>query len=237
MKLSAPIFQLKRRAKIIARERDVKLSQALDTIAQSEGFQSWSALSARMPENPLSQRLLSALEDGDLLLLGGRPGHGKTILGLQLLLQARRDGKSAVLFTLEFTREQALRHLKSLDGGRSDLADHVDIVTSDDISADYMIDHLSGAPQGTVAIVDYLQLLDQQRTKPPLIEQIETLRAFAKTKGIIFGFMSQIDRNFDPTRKQLPDINDIRLPNRLDVRLFTKACFLHDSKAQFHTVM
>nr|WP_234704598.1 hypothetical protein [Sinorhizobium meliloti] len=44
--------------------------------------------------------------------MAGRPGHGKTTLGLQLLLDAARDGRKAVFFTLEFTEQQARRHLR-----------------------------------------------------------------------------------------------------------------------------
>lgn len=93
MKLSAPIFQLKRRAKLMARNDSVSLNEALDQIAQGEGFARWSLLSASMSSGPLSETILSRLEDGDLLLLAGRPGHGKTKLGLQLLIDAARDGR------------------------------------------------------------------------------------------------------------------------------------------------
>nr|WP_234890446.1 ATPase domain-containing protein [Sinorhizobium meliloti] len=81
-------------------------------------------------------------------MVAGRPGHGKTTLGLQLLLDAARDGRKAVFFTLEFTEQQARRHLRSLDEGRHGLCDKLQILTSDDISADYIIRHLSGSERG-----------------------------------------------------------------------------------------
>lgn len=85
-------------------------------------------------------------------------------------------------------------------------------------------------------MIDYLQILDQQRNKPALAEQVLALGDFARKSGVVFGFMSQIDRSFDPERKRLPDIGDIRLPNRVDLGLFTKACFLHNGKAQLQDV-
>ncbi|WP_437406731.1 hypothetical protein [Sinorhizobium meliloti] len=32
--------------------------------------------------------------------------------------------------------------------------------------------------------------------------------------GVVFGFMSHIDRSFDPEKKRLPDIGDIRAQPR-----------------------
>lgn len=236
MKLSAPIFQLKRRAKLLAKAGNLPLHAALDEIARQEGFARWSLLSARAAARSLSETLLSRLDDGDLLLVAGRPGHGKTVLGLQLLLDAARLGRRAVFFTLEFTDEQARTHLRALEKPPLDGADKVEIVTTEAMSADTIMRHLAGAAPRTVAVIDYLQILDQQRSKPALSEQVRALSDYAKTTGLILGFLSQIDRSFDPNAKRLPDIGDIRLPNLVDLGLFTKALFLHNGQAQFQTV-
>ncbi|WP_370677168.1 DNA helicase [Pleomorphomonas sp. PLEO] len=236
MKLSAPIFQLKRRAKLMAKAGNLPLHEALDTIAREEGFARWSLLSARIATGSLSETILSRLETGDLLLMAGRPGHGKTLLGLRLLLDAARTGRRAVLFTLEFTEPQARSHLRQLEKPPLGAADQVEVVTSEAISADTIIAHLSDAAPGTVAVIDYLQILDQQRSKPTLADQVAALSAYAQSTGLIVGFISQIDRAFDPDAKRLPDIGDIRLPNLVDLGLFTKACFLHNGEAQFQNV-
>lgn len=236
MKLSAPIFQLKRRAKLMARNSNVPLNEALDQIAREEGFARWSMLSSRIAARSLSETILSRLDDGDLLLMAGRPGHGKTTLGLELLLDAVRDDRKAVLFTLEFTEQQARKHIRSLEKDLLGIGDTLEIVTSDEISADYIIHHLSGSEPGTVAVIDYLQILDQQRSKPALSDQVLALGDFARKTGIVFGFISQIDRSFDPECKRLPDIRDIRLPNLVDLGLFNKACFLHNGEAQLQDV-
>nr|WP_153418978.1 DNA helicase [Sinorhizobium meliloti] len=193
-------------------------------------------LSSQVAAASLSRSILARLDEGDLLLVAGRPGHGKTTLGLQLLLDAARDGRKAVFFTLEFTEQQARRHLRSLDEGRHGLCDKLQILTSDDISADYIIRHLSGSERGTVAVIDYLQILDQQRSKPALSDQVLALADFARQTGVVFGFISHVDRSFDPESKRLPDIRDIRLPNLVDLRLFNKACFLHNGEARLQDV-
>ncbi|MDW9958548.1 DNA helicase [Sinorhizobium meliloti] len=200
------------------------------------GFARWSLLSSQVAAASLSRSILARLDEGDLLLVAGRPGHGKTTLGLQLLLDAARDGRKAVFFTLEFTEQQARRHLRSLDEGRHGHCEKLQILTSDDISADYIIRHLSGSERGTVAVIDYLQILDQQRSKPALSDQVLALADFARQTGVVFGFISQVDRSFDPESKRLPDIRDIRLPNLVDLRLFNKACFLHNGEARLQDV-
>lgn len=232
MRLSAPIHQLKRRAKRLARDKGIALHQALDATAREEGFGRWSLLSAWLGANSPSRTVLPRLSEGDLLLLGAQPGHGKTLLGLQLLLDAVHEGRRAVFFTLEYTELEAWERFRSLDADVDALGDRLEVVTSDDISADYMIRHLSGSAGRTVAVIDYLQLLDQQRSKPPLLDQLRDLRDFAQRTGAVLGFIAQIDRRFDPKAKPLPEIRDIRLPNPVDLGLFSKACFLHNGEVR-----
>ena len=47
MKLSAPIYRLKRKAKLISQHKNIQLHQALDGVAVEEGFSAWSLLAAR----------------------------------------------------------------------------------------------------------------------------------------------------------------------------------------------
>lgn len=225
MRLSAPIYQLKRRAKLLAREENIPLHQAQDRVAAREGFTSWSLLASRFEGGVDVASLLPELEDGDMLLLGARPGHGKTRLGLQLLLDATRAGRRSVFFTLEYTEQEAIERIRSLAAGS-----HVplpEIETSDEISADFIVQHLSGSPKGTVAVIDYLQILDQQRWKPPLSDQMKVLQSFAHRMGIILGFISQIDRSYDQQDASVPGLTDVRLPNPITPGLFSKACFLN----------
>ena len=45
-------------------------------------------------------------------------------------------------------------------------------------------------------------------------------------------FISQIDRSFDPSIERCPGLNHVRLPNPLDLKLFNKACFLHNGELE-----
>lgn len=53
------------------------------------------------------------------------------------------------------------------------------------------------------------------------------LLAFARLRGVILVFLSQIDRSFQVSGRGLPDAGDVRLPNPRDVKLFNRTCFLH----------
>lgn len=235
MKLSAPIYGLKRKAKLLAREESIALHEALDRIAVQEGFSSWSLLAAKASEVSPAAKLFPRLEPGDLVLMGARPGHGKTLMSLELAVEAIKAGKHAAFFTLEYTAKDIQDRFRDIGADLAELAERFAFDCSDAISASYIVEKMSSASQGTLVVIDYLQLLDQRRENPELMVQVRTLRSLAKERGLIIVFISQIARTYDPARKPIPDLDDVRLPNPLDLRLFDKTCFLNDGEVRFQT--
>ncbi|MBB6486587.1 DNA helicase [Rhizobium lusitanum] len=232
MRLSAPVYHLKRKARLLSRQQNIPLHAALDRIAASEGFEGWSLLSARANTDVSVSELYSRLKPGDLVLVGARPGHGKTLMSLRLAVEAMKLGNRGVFFTLEDTETVVRNRFRMIDADHAEFAALFAFDNSDAISADYIIAKLAMAPSGTLAVVDYLQLLDQKREKPELMAQVQTLKAFARDRGAIIVFISQIDRSYDPALKPVPDPEDVRLPNPLDLKLFDKMFFLHDGQVQ-----
>lgn len=231
MEPSQPIYRLKRRARLLSRTEGIPLHAALDRIAREEGFRTWSMLAAaRTPVRAPSRAILSGLWRGDLLLLAGRPGQGKTLLSLEIALEAMKAGRSAAFFTLECTRAEVLHYLSALGGDPRSYGSQLRIDTSDDIRASHIIRELDSATPGTVVVVDYLQLLDQKRLNPDLAAQVASLRAFAGERGLVVVCLSQIHRSFDDGEKRVPSLADVRLPNPVDLNLFTKACFIHEGR-------
>lgn len=233
MRLSAPIFRLKRQAKLLSRKENIPLSMALDRLAKMEGFSSWSLLAARMSSDQPVRKIFAELEAGDMVLLGARPGHGKTLMGLGLIAEAMKQGHKAFFFSLEYTQINVLDRFRSIGAAPASFKGNFEFDDSDGINADYMIDRLRGVARGTVVVVDYLQLLDQKRENPELEVQIAALKSFAKKQGIILIVISQIDRSFEQSGKLVPEITDVRLPNPLDLGLFDKSCFLNDGEVRF----
>lgn len=236
MKLSAPIYHLKGKAKRLSRDEGIPLHQALDRVAVQEGCADWSLLAARHAAAGPTGTLLARLKPGDLVLLGARPGQGKTLKSLELAVHAMTSGHRAVFFTLEYTAKDVIDRFPVIGVDYTPFAALFDIDCSDTISADHIISKLVSAARGTLVVVDYLQLLDQRRENPELGEQVRRLRSFARERGLIIIFISQIDRSYDPAKKPFPDLGDIRLPNPLDLRLFNKTCFLSKGGTRFQTL-
>jgi replicative DNA helicase len=236
MKLSAPVYHLKRQAKSRARELGIPHNQALDQLARDEGFNSWSHLAASLANDSPAKTLFERARPGDLILLGARPGHGKTLMALELLAHAVHSGNHAMLFTLESTQQEVAQRLESIGQSLAALGDRFVSDNSDDISAEYIIQRLAQTAPGTVVVVDYLQLLDQKRENPDLLDQVKALKGFAELKKITIVFISQVDRSFENTRESdaTPRLTDVRMPNPIDLSLFNSSCFLHDGKVQIN---
>ena len=232
LKMSAPIYRLKRRARVLSRAKHIPLNAALDRVAGEEGFSSWSLLAARAAAAGPSRELLARLNPGDLVLLAARPGHGKTLMSLELIVEAIKRGRHGIFFTFEYNENEVLNRIRRITGDPAILGDRFAIDTSDSINADYIINRLATAPSSAVVVVDYLQLLDQRRENPTLMAQVRALKSFAADRGLIIVFISQIDRSYDPSSRPCPGLEDVRLPNPLDLRLFDKTCFLNDGKVQ-----
>ena len=235
MTLSAPIYRLKRQAKRRSRESGMPLHAALDEAARQEGFRNWNHLSESAPDNR-GASMFGGLVPGDFMLLGARPGQGKTLLGLEIAVAAARTGWDATFFTLDYTAEDVVRQIRSLGIDPTSLGAGFKLDTSDDICAEYIIARLKERPGRCLAVIDYLQILDQRRDRPVLQEQVHTLRSYLAESGSIAVGISQIDRDFDRAfdmgGKAMPDVTDVRLPNPVDLSVFTKSCFLHDGRIE-----
>jgi replicative DNA helicase len=236
MKLSAPVYRLKRKARLLSREKKIPLHAALDQIASEEGFGGWSLLASKLSATAPAAKLFAELDQGDLVLVGARPGQGKTLLSLELAVEAMKAGNKVVFFSLEYTQADVPNIFRSIEVDIARFGGLFEFDSSDAISANYIVKKLAFAPRGTLAVVDYLQLLDQRRENPDLMLQIRTLKSFARDQGHIIVFISQIDRSYDPLKKPCPDLADVRLPNPLDLTLFSKTCFLNNGEVQFRDV-
>lgn len=235
MRLSSPIYTLKRQAKLLARDNDIKLHEALNQIAIKEGFSGWSHLATSYSKATPAKEIMSQLNPGDMALIGARPGHGKTLLGLELTAMAGKNNRTGYVFSLDYNEADVWDRFEKLGFDQKEHDHSIIVDTSDDICAAHIIERLSNAPDRALAVVDYLQLLDQKRSNPPLEEQVRELKKFAVERGAIVVMISQIDRTFELTSTDMPCIEDIRLPNPVDLALFDKQCFLHDGEVRLST--
>jgi len=236
MKLSAPIYQLKRQARLLSRQRGIPLHQALNEVAQQQGLRSWSLLAARFAAQQPANPVLARLHGGELMLLGGRAGQGKTLMGVEMAIAAMQAGQQSFFFSLEYTQADMQAQFATLGADMADFRKLFTFDASDNICASYIIDKLQAAPRDTLVVVDYLQILDQMRQHPPVSEQVQAIKIFAEQRHLKVVFLSQIDRRYNPVSKPTPELSDIRLPNPLDLTLFNNACFLNAGELRFTAI-
>ncbi len=205
------------------------LNEALDVVAREEGFSSWSLLACKGEELfPRDQgEILGFLNAGDLMLIGARPGHGKTTFALELLVQGMREERQCFFFSLEYTFKDVLSKVADLDESIGANNEYLHFDFSDEISASYIAGKVT---PGSIVVIDYLQLLDQVRSKPSLQSQVDELKEFATANECILIFISQVDREADGKK---PGLADVRLPNELDLDVFNKVIFIHEGHQYF----
>lgn len=226
METSAPLFILRAQAKRLAKQDNLKLHAAQDAIAEREGFRSWSHMAAQAKADPLTQAY-DAMPPGTLGLLAGRPGQGKTIMGLRLAVEALRKGRPAAFHSLDDTEANVSARLTDMGAADVVQTPRFTLDLTETIEAATIAASMA---EGALVVVDYLQLLDQRRAAPALNDQVRQLREAARARQASVIVLSQIWRSFDPASRPLPDWEDIRTPNPLDVSLFDVACFLHGGR-------
>ena len=61
-----------------------------------------------------AEKLFARLNPGDLVLVGARPGHGKTLMSLKLAVEAMKSGHHGVFFTLEYTEKDIVDRFRAI---------------------------------------------------------------------------------------------------------------------------
>lgn len=238
MKTSAPIHELKSKAKLLKKQHNLSLCKAQNQLARMEGYQNWPHLmSANSKTIETMKQVCDFFQPGDLILLAAIPKIHKTRIAGRFLKHFHQANEASFYFSLCETRTTVSKRLADIFNLEE--VPTVSIFDEEDMNAERIIHLLSKdshSLEGSFCVVDYLQLLDQKRSNPDLANQVRTLGQFAKEKQCYFLFLSQLNRNCQNSNK-FPEWKDIRLPNPIDSSAFNKILFLHtvDSKKVLHS--
>ncbi|MCJ8346967.1 DNA helicase [bacterium] len=231
MKLSAPIHELKSLAKKLKKAHSISLAQSLNQVAQQEGYLTWSLLISKERDfyPKTYDQILNYLNPGDGVIVASRPKNGKTNFCIGLFVKAIIETRyKHFFFSLGEIDSDIIKMMQAYHANLSELSDNFEINCSDNISSEYIIEKTKNKlAKGSIIVIDYLQLLDQKRQNSPLDIQVNQLLTYAKTVGCIVIFLSQISRNVKKRENARPSIEDLNLPNPINLQQFNKILCLY----------
>ena len=184
--------------------------------------------------------MTSGMQAGDLLILAARPSMGKTMLALNILVNAWKSGSAVGMFSLEMSSEQlVLRMLAS-----ESLIAHQKIRNALVSSEEWMVltNHAAHLAEAKIFIddspslnimelrakarklkakedikflvIDYLQLINAHGRYENRTQEISaisrSLKALAKELGIPVLALSQLSRSLETRMDKRPQLSDLR---------------------------
>ena len=193
--------------------------------------------------------LLSGVEKGNLIVIGGRPAMGKTAFMTSILYNLLKSDKKCIVFSLEMSINQYLKRLIAQvgeidlfslnnnellnDRKNEEIKTALDIISSFDLTVfddKYKIDEIRNkieTEKPEYVFIDYLQLLETPRKKQrseAITNIMLDLKQTAKENNCIIFISSQLSRALESRCDKHPMLSDLResgdIENISDVVMF-----------------
>ena len=167
-------------------------------------------------------RVLAGMGKSDLILVGARPGMGKTSFVLNIASNvAAKTGKAVCIFSLEMSAEQLVNRMIS-----SEDWDSLAIAASRLSSCNILIDDTSGitvtgmkaklrrVPDLGMVVIDYLQLMQSDRRVDNRVQEVaeisRAMKIMAKDLMVPVICCAQLSRGPESRTDKKPMLSDLR---------------------------
>lgn len=185
-------------------------------------------------------RLLTGLQPGQLVVVAGRPGMGKSVLVTDFARHAAHRGQRVLMFSLEMGREELGQRVLSAEAriplnlirsGRLDddawvraarcTADLADAPLTIDDGGGTTLAHIRATARRaarsgplSLIVVDYLQLITGGRRSENRQQEVSELsrglKLIAKDFGVPVVVAAQLNRQVEQRAGKLPQLSDLR---------------------------
>jgi replicative DNA helicase len=185
-------------------------------------------------------KALGCLRNGDLIVIGARPGMGKSALVLSVILNMAINGDPVILFSLEMSKEQLVERLLCQLSGVSmqdmNLKMNMDensqriiraaqilyglpIYINDNVVKYNKIEHISRQAKKKLGIkavfIDYLQLISTTKLMGDNRNQqlgyvTRNLKKLAKELNMPITLLAQLNRGLEQRTNKRPMLSDLR---------------------------
>jgi hypothetical protein len=121
--LTQSISTLKKRAKELQKKSDIKLTQAQNEIARTQGYDTWSLLMSKFHQESIDSVdvLWHALFPNRVTMLVAAENVGKVTLAINLALKAINENKKVCYFSLSTPKSLILSRFEKIGGNPSGL--------------------------------------------------------------------------------------------------------------------
>jgi len=223
---------------ILAEARNIKTS---DNIVSAAEVSSNALQLARNPTYGIKSgftylhKITGGFKPSQLIVIGGRPGMGKTALGLTLSVNAAQDGKKVLFFSLEMSRDELMQRVLSrysrqaIHSGNIDDNEAAESAVEKASKLPLYIDDTAGITALDVSaratsferrngldavVIDYLGLVKAQDPRANKVHQIEEVtqafKALAKTLKVPVILLCQLSRPEKGNEAKRPGLSDLR---------------------------
>ena len=183
-------------------------------------------------------KVLTGFNKGNLIIIGARPAMGKTNIALNFARNVTMlKGKTAVLFSLEMSKEEIAERLLAMDSGiengkfRSGELNKEDwtalgesigrysmtnvyIDDTSNLTVPLLKSRVRRVPHADIVFIDYLGLLTSSAKKENRVQEISSitreLKIMAKELGVPVVVCAQLNRGSAEGRARKPVLTDLR---------------------------